>query len=438
MPTSSPKKRIAIVFYETYLGCAPSLINAARLLDENEWHVDILMRQSQDEFAEPPWLGEHVQIMLVNPDRELSSQANTSEAKQVSWKSRVRAVLPGVLSRRLASLRDTKDRMLASIRPANWNACPRFVDAVSSATQDRRYDAVIGVDTLGLAAAAPLASRLSVPLIYWSLEIMFLNQFWSPAKRRSKRIERRCHQLADVLVIQDTERQASLCRENRVPQCPTLLIPNSPRGHVAEDLVTGHFNRQFGLDLSTRVILHAGSICEGMRSSDLAASAATLPDDCRLIFHSHTPIDLQTHYYRDIVAAGAGKVLISTQPVPYDELDTLMASADIGIVIYDSSLGPNFQLLAGASGKLSHYLRCRVPVISVDNPSIARVLDENRCGIGVQRVEDINDAVHRILSDHESYQSRAQTTYETQFEFEKHFEQLLDFLDERTALTNLG
>ncbi len=435
VPRLETRWRIAIIFYETYLGCAPSLINAARLFDENGWDVDIVMRDTAADFAQPPQLGEHVEILRIasgGGTNEVPGTVTSDLGNPVTWKSRVRQALPDVLASSLAAARDRTQAITAGLKPAAWMTRRRFVEGVAATTRGRHYDAVIGVDMLGLAAARPLAEEHRVPLVYWSLEIMFLQDFWSPAWRRTKRRERVDHRAASVLVIQDSERQQALCDENRASEVPTLLIPNSPRGHVAPDLARDHFHRQFNLPAFTGVILHAGSICEGMRSSDLAAVAAVWPNDRVLIFHSHTPIDLKTHYYRDIQRSGEGRVLISTQPVAYDELDQLMASADVGIVIYDSTLGPNFQLLAGASGKLSHYLRCGVPVVSVDNPSIARVLEENQCGIGVNRVEEIADAVHAILSDHANYRSRATKTYQDLFEFEKHFHSLLTFLESTT------
>lgn len=428
-PTARP--RIAIVFFETYLGCAPSLINAARLFDEHGWDVDIVMRDAGTEFAEPPRLGDHVSILripLAAISREQLRESARFTRERVTWRSRLRRLLPKRVAFLLDAARDRSHRIAAAVRPAAWATRRQFVQNVEAATQGRHYDAVIGVDMLGLAAARPLATLHRVPLVYWSLEIMFLGDFWSPVWRQIKRRERADHRAASLLVIQDAERQHALCAENRVANVPTVFIPNSPRGRVASELGRDHFRQQFGLPSDTQVILHAGSICEGMRSSDLAACAATWPRTQKLIFHSHTPINLKTHYYRDIVASGEGRVLISTQPVPYDDLDGLMASADVGIVIYDSTLGPNFRLLAGASGKLSHYLRCGVPVISVDNPSIARVLHQYQCGIGVDRVEDVSDAVQTILSDHANYRSRATQTYLEQFEFEKHFHPLLHFL----------
>lgn len=434
------RPRIAIVFYETYLGCAPSLINAARLFDENGWDVDIVMRETAAEYARAPQLGEHVEILRIasgGPPDSLTSavaadRGTTDRGTAVTWKSRVRRVLPGVVASSLAAARHRSGAIVGGLKPAAWMTRRHFVEGVAATVRGRHYDAVIGVDMLGLAAARPLAEEFGVPLVYWSLEIMFLRDFWSPAWRRTKRRERADHRAASVLVIQDSQRRLALCDENRAWEVPSVLIPNSPRGHVDPNLRRDHFHRQFDLPDLTGVILHAGSICEGMRSSDLAAIAAVWPTDRVLIFHSHTPIDLNTHYYRDIERSGQGRVLISTQPVAYDELDKLMASADVGVVIYDSTLGPNFQLLAGASGKLSHYLRCGVPVVSVDNPSIARVLEEHQCGIGVERVEEVAGAVQTILSDHTSYRSQATKTYQDHFEFEQHFRSLLTFLESTT------
>lgn len=435
------RPRIAIVFYETYLGCAPSLINAARLFDENGWDVDIVMRETAAEFARAPQLGEHVEILRIasggRPDALTSAvvtsdRGATDRGAAVAWKSRVRRVLPGVVASSLAAARQRSGAIIEGLKPAAWMTRRHFVDGAAATVRGRHYDAVIGVDMLGLAAARPLAEEFGVPLVYWSLEIMFLRDFWSPAWRRTKRRERADHRAASLLVIQDPQRRQALCDENRAWEVPSVLIPNSPRGRVDPNLARDHFHRQFDLPDSTSLVLHAGSICEGMRSSDLAAIAAVWPSDRVLIFHSHTPIDLNTHYYRDIERSGEGRVLISTQPVAYDELDKLMASADVGVVIYDSTLGPNFQLLAGASGKLSHYLRCGVPVVSVDNPSIARVLQENQCGIGVKRVEEVADAVQTILSDHTNYRSRATKTYQDHFEFEQHFHSLLTSLESTT------
>ncbi|MFG0255618.1 MAG: hypothetical protein ACF787_11075, partial [Rhodopirellula sp. JB053] len=123
------RKRVAIVFYETYLGCAPSLINAARLFDENGWAVDVLMRDSSDEFASPPNLGEHVEVVRIGGENgsssseaevvdtstngvssQPSSHGSTSseEPTQATWKSRIRSALPEKLVEQIQTVRETK------------------------------------------------------------------------------------------------------------------------------------------------------------------------------------------------------------------------------------------------------------------------------------------------------------------------------------------
>lgn len=439
--------RVAIVFYETYLGCAPSLINACRILDERGYRVDVYVRASADEYVATPDLGKHTRVIAVDPDRSFAgpppsiedcqkppiTQSPVSPSRSMS-RPIVRRIIPQDWLSRLSRIRDLSRDMIATVKPQYRHQQARFLTAVRSgfdqckAETDQEYLAIIGVDMHGLVAATEVARAKQVPVFYWSLEIMFLRDFWSPAMRRLKNAEKRCHQSAHALVIQDRERQDSLSDENKAHGCPAILVPNSPRGTMDRSVRRDRFHRQFDLESKTRVILHAGSVCEGMRSSDLAASTLNWPDHCRLIFHSHTILDLRTNYYRDLIESGRGRVDISTTPVPYDELDELMASADIGIVLYDGSLGPNFQLLAGASGKLAHYLRCGVPVISVGNPSIARVLAEHRCGIGVDRVEDVGGAIETILKDHAGYQSRATLAYQKAYEFERHFEVVIDRL----------
>jgi len=175
--------------------------------------------------------------------------------------------------------------------------------------------------------------------------------------------------LAACWWIQDTEVKASLLsRKPGAPNVPTLLDPQFHlAGHVAEDLVTGPFLIASSGSIFPRVsFLHAGiDLRKGCDRAHLArVSAATLPDDCRLIFHSHTADRFANAYYRDIVAAGAGKVLNSPRQnrSPYDELGSLMASADIGDRDYGQFAGSELSSYSpGALGELSHYLRCAFP-----------------------------------------------------------------------------
>ena len=426
---------MCIVFWETYLGCAPSIINAARFLDEHGFGVDILIRRSKDRFADPPFLGVNVRILTVDstnpPSGSLGPETteNPTSAELDPGRRWVRRWLSQNQRRSIAGLLDRGRQLLNSLKPSTIFARERFTRHALQVALQSEYVCLIGVDTVGLVAAHEIAEKLGVGVIYWSLEIMFDSDFQDRRGRRWKLREKSCHQRSLALVIQDRERARVLCQENAANQCPVILVPNSPRDYPRPDVQHDFFHRMFKLSSDARVILHAGSVCEGMRSHELALAAATWPPELKLVFHSHTHLNRHDDYAQSLVEIGKGHVLLSASPVSYDELDTLYSSATIGLVIYDRSLGPNFTLLAGASGKLAHCLRCGIPVISIDNESIGRVLEEHDCGISVGSPSEIAGAIETILANYNVYRSHALTCYRTAYEFDQHFAEVFRLIE---------
>jgi hypothetical protein len=428
-PIDQPKNRprIGILFFETYLGCAPSIINAARRLAETGFDVEILIRGSAESYVAPPDLGNAVTVIVVGGSQNEHQPCDnaTPRRSRLGW---LKERLPNNVRTGLASKLQTIRNWREAMRPSRFLQGQMFSESVLEATKNRQYDCLIGADTHGLIAAHRVANKQKIPVVFWSLEIMFLRDFWNPILRRAKRLERHYHRSSLALIIQDEERQKALCDENKAWKCPTLLVPNSPRGFLADGLSGNYFHKKFNLPATTKVILHAGSVCEGMRSSDLARAASEWPEDYRLVFHSHTHLDPQSAYAQSLLNLGGGRVLLSTDPVSYDDLDAVMMSASVGLVIYDGSLGPNFRLLAGASGKLAHSLKCGVPVISIQNPSIGRVLAKHQCGIGVDSPFQVLDAIEQILFDLESYKTRSFRCYADAYEFDTHFAPVVTLL----------
>ena len=429
---SSHRPRLAIVFWETYLGCAPSLINAARALEEHGYAVDILIRSDSDRFAPPPDFGGHVRIIHVDGGQGSTAprektQANTDVT--AGWRSRIPAGLRRRIGRTLSSWHDRIDRL----RPTRLFAHSRFARRASEIARRNNYFCLIGVDTHGLIAAHQISEVIHTTVIYWSLEITFDTDFKDRRALDRKQQEKSCHRDSLALVIQDRERAEALCRENNVENCPVLFVPNSPRGFPAAVTAVGFLHSRLNLGECDRIILHAGSVCEGMRSHHLAQVAAGWPDSWKLVFHSHTELTRHDEFPMSLSRMGNGRVVLSDTPVDYDDLDQLYRSTHVSVVIYDSSLGPNFQLLAGASGKLAHSLRCGVPVVSVDNPSIGRVLSTWKCGIDVSSPGEVEAAIRTISGDYETYCRNALLCYRDACEFDKHFAAVLELIDTQAA-----
>jgi hypothetical protein len=121
--------------------------------------------------------------------------------------------------------------------------------------------------------------------------------------------------------------------------------------------------------------------------------------------------------------AGGGRVFMSLDPVPFDQVDKVYAGADIGIVCYQIA-DQNEQTGWSSSGKLVYYLRHGMPIVIVtaECPSIIR---ESNCGKWVTDVAHIGEALEEIAEDFDGYSSRARATYNSLFDFGSAFDRLM-------------
>jgi len=174
-----------------------------------------------------------------------------------------------------------------------------------------------------------------------------------------------------------------------------------------------------------KVLLHIGLISHLMYSLELAQEIANWPEDWALVFHERAKRDLNDIYLSNILAVGDGKVFLSLDPVAYDDLDSVVASAQIGLVFYRNDLGPNLAQIAGASGKMGQYLRCGLPVICSDLPGLRKVVEKYRCGVCVKEFKDMREAVVSIFENYSFYSSNALKCYEEVYEFGVHFKKVM-------------
>lgn len=390
--------RIAIFFWEGYLGVAPSLINAVRALARNGYAVDVITRSQTRGFPEPPTFPTHVRILSCKP---VSHWAWRTVGQRPPWP--VAKVL-------------------------------HFADLVQFAAVGlkralrHRYAWTVGVDMNGLLTATLVALLQRAPVLYWSLEIHFLDKVRNPAQRLVKRLERWCHRRARLTVVQDRFRAASLVAENGVDPQTVVLVPNSP-ADAPPGRKYHHFHERFALPPSQRVVLHIGWIDSALMSLELAQYAASWPTNWSLVFHERERRSPSESYLREVEEAGRGRVLLSLNPVPYDQLDEIVASGDVGIVLYREELGPNFSEIVGASGKLAHYLRCGLPVVCADLPGFRELLTQYECGLWVSGLEQVADALQQIFFNYEAFSANAIKCYLERYEFNRHFERVLGIME---------
>src|SRR5260370_22064256 len=104
------------------------------------------------------------------------------------------------------------------------------------------------------------------------------------------------------------------------------------------------------------------------------------------------------------------KVALSLQLVPAEQIQEVIASADVGLLFY-SGQSHNERLTAFASEKMAFYMQCGVPFVAFDYPGFRRLADNDGAGRVVGRLEELPESIRTILMSHEKFRQGAQRAF---------------------------
>ena len=104
-----------------------------------------------------------------------------------------------------------------------------------------------------------------------------------------------------------------------------------------------------------------------------------------------------------------------------------MASSDIGIIFYQEN-NENDGIIAHASGQLSLFLKCGIPVIVDNKPSLRRLVDTYGCGVVVESADEVFQAAQTILSAYDSYSQGALACFDAEHKLDSHFQSIMEFM----------
>jgi glycosyltransferase involved in cell wall biosynthesis len=135
-------------------------------------------------------------------------------------------------------------------------------------------------------------------------------------------------------------------------------------------------------------------------------------------------------YIQKVLKSGDEKTLLSLNPVDYNDIDDVVNSAKIGIVIYDyyEKYGTSWISLAKGSGKIAHYLRCGKPVICRNLPGFKEIIEKYQCGVMFDDLDEIEVGINLILDNYDFYRKNAYECYKEEYEFSKYFRTVIDFI----------
>jgi len=293
----------------------------------------------------------------------------------------------------------------------------------------------IGGDPGALIAAHSIAKKKNGKLIYWSLELYIEKELNNFGLKLLKRMERRINQHALFTLEFGKIRCKILQKENGLNPTSMISIPNSQIGKG--DIVKNYyFNEKFNIPRNKVIILHAGALYTpflGIR--DIFHSLPDWPDDYVLVFHTHQrPYPLsgfsipETYINR--------KVFLNNDPVPFDQLDIIYSSCDIGIMIHgglDGYILSNLHYSDLSVGKIFHHLKEGIPVIVRNLPGYKELFEERQAGACITGSSDILPAIQKIMSNYEQYRIGALKLHD-EYRFELHHAKFIEKIDSITAI----
>lgn len=276
-----------------------------------------------------------------------------------------------------------------------------------------RYDWIFAVPQWSLHYAAKAAALARIPLACLSDELTAQAEAATQEQKRWKERERRAHQRCAFTIALSEERAAFIREENRLGDGhPIYVVPNAAPG-PARRLESHYYQDTLAIPRDARVVLHAGSWWWKRTFGDLERVPQRWSASTVLVFQGR----LSNHL--GPVATG-DSLRVSSTILPGGLVDYAVSSAHIGLAVYDTATANN-RRMGTASGKVLRYLKNALPVIVTRHPSFDWIESEG-CGVCIDRLDDIEQAVERIWRRYGAYVSAVTHFYDAHLDFERTFE----------------
>lgn len=279
-------------------------------------------------------------------------------------------------------------------------------------------DYIIGGDGVANQLLTKLHKLFSIQYINFLLEYPDLDN-----KEDGASIEN-----AKYIITHDNWHKKFLLSHYNINPNKFLLLPNAsftPQHYGSSSYLHDNLN----IEHNKKIILHSGGLGPWFMCQELARATESWSNEYCLVFHtSHLVTD--SDYYKEIkkYTVSNNNVKFSTNPVPNDILDKLIASAYIGIAIYSTEILRYRAVYMGcAAGKIGNYLKCGVPVIATNVVSLSYI-EDYKCGILINNFDEITKAIQTIREQYDLFSQNAHRCYKELWEPDKYLQNILKTL----------
>jgi len=431
------RNKIGIIIDQYLFFIQSSLINSAVELARAGYSVYIFINKEQSENIPAIFSDYNIKIIFIDiakelnekytPDKEQDSASKILICKEL-WDSHVQAWMEGYCEHAVkffSSLYFTRLYLFYKL---------------SSQYIDDSFVCLMGVESYGLIIASMLGFDHRIPFIYYNLELLLKEDIGSPynvyisgfpikCQVLYKELEEECSRRSYFTIVADERRASYLMKDNHILPDKVLCIPVGSTGAPYRNK-SSFLREKLGIDPGKKIMLFVGTIFDGMMCLELARSAQSWNDDKVLVLHSRERFSDDNPYINQIRGlTSTGKVYLSTDPVPWDMLHTLISSGDIGLVFY-KNLSRNFYETSRSSNKTALFLQAGLPIITIDFPGFQELIDQYHCGKYTGNTDEVEHLADDILSNYSTYRENAFRCFTSEYEFSGHFRSVLDRVEQ--------
>lgn len=292
---------------------------------------------------------------------------------------------------------------------------------------EKMFCCFIGVEKKGVIWAGMMGHQFRIPYIYYSLELYTKDHpdaMVTPMDRCIKAAEESYHRKASGTVVQDSDRAHVLFADNGVPPGITFHLPVSVLG-PPRPKGSNFFRDRYGLSPSQRVILQFGLFYNRRFSLELIDVAEGFNKDRILILHGYS---ISESYHHLLRKKTHDRVILSRDLVPTERITDVIASTDIGLVLYTAETQNDF-LTAFASEKLALFLQHGKPIIAFDYPGYRQLIAECECGVLIQSLSELPEAIEKILSNWDHFKRNAIQSFRLHYDYAINSEPMIDWIN---------
>lgn len=363
---------------------------------------------------------------------------------------------------------------LYALRYLNILQRQKVYDRLSQGLLQEKGIVILAIDQKGVIEAYKYSNKLNVPYIYLSFEIFFSDELAILPKltnyivssglfkwlnsfihikgnninsksgkngvtlnlqflimslmnilifSRAKKNEIEANQKAAFTIIQDKQREELLRSENRLSRHDMFYLPVAPSAYPMVKK-NDYIREKYNISKNELIVIHAGSFGTWTYAEELIESTRHWPENIVLFIHTrHCPDNKNTQ----MISKNKFKnIIFSSKPYDSLEYEEMLASADVGLVLYKPNyanpyLGKNLERIGLASGKLSYYMKYGIPTISFSQQSYKDLLKDYKYGIDLNNFEEFPSALMEIRRSYSVYSGEAYRLFREKLNFDLYY-----------------